>query len=79
VAELTTELPTPEEYGRVAEALVKPDDVAEKMALGPDAERHLELIREYDKAGVTHVYVHQVGRDQEGFFRFYEREILPKL
>jgi hypothetical protein len=25
------------------------------------------------------VHVDQVGPDQEGFFRFYEREILPKF
>jgi len=25
------------------------------------------------------VYVHQIGPDQEGFFRFYEREVLPKV
>jgi hypothetical protein len=24
-----------------------------------------------------HVYVHQIGDDQEGFFNFYEREIVP--
>jgi hypothetical protein len=30
-------------------------------------------------AGYTQVYVHQIGPDQEGFFRFYEREILPKF
>jgi hypothetical protein len=23
------------------------------------------------------VYVHQVGRDQEGFFRFYQQQVLP--
>ena len=23
--------------------------------------------------------IHQVGKDQEGFFRFYEREVLPAL
>ncbi|MCA1691669.1 MAG: TIGR03557 family F420-dependent LLM class oxidoreductase [Actinobacteria bacterium] len=30
-----------------------------------------------DEAGYDHVYVHQVGPDQEGFFRFYEREVMP--
>jgi coenzyme F420-dependent glucose-6-phosphate dehydrogenase len=25
------------------------------------------------------VYVHQVGPDQEGFFDFYEREVLPNV
>jgi len=29
--------------------------------------------------GFDHVYIHQVGPDQEGFFRFCEREILPQF
>ena len=32
-----------------------------------------------DEAGFDHVHVDQVGPDQEGFFRFYESEILPRL
>jgi hypothetical protein len=32
-----------------------------------------------DLAGYDHVWVHQVGPEQEGFFRFYEREVIPKL
>ena len=27
----------------------------------------------------AHVWVHQVGRDQDSFFRFYAEQILPKL
>ena len=46
---------------------------------GPDPEWHLRAIHEYADAGFDHVYVHQIGHDQEGFFRFYEREVLPKL
>ena len=45
--------------------------------LGPDPERHLAAIEEFARAGFGQVYVHQVGPDQEGFFRFYEREVLP--
>lgn len=26
-----------------------------------------------------HVYVHQIGPEQEGFFDFYERSVLPEL
>jgi hypothetical protein len=58
--------------------MVSPDDVAEAIVCGPDPERHLEKIKEYEDAGYTHVYVHQVGRDQEGFFRFYREEVLPR-
>jgi hypothetical protein len=38
-----------------------------------------EKIREAERAGYTHACIHQVGRDQEGFFRFYEREVLPEI
>ncbi len=46
---------------------------------GPDPERHISKLGEYLDAGYDHVWVHQIGPDQEGFFRFYEREVLPKL
>ena len=39
----------------------------------------LEAAKEFVDAGFDHVYVHQIGTDQEGFFRFYEQEVLPKL
>ena len=31
------------------------------------------------KAGYTHVWVHQIGPDQAGFFQFYAQEVLPKF
>ena len=40
---------------------------------------HRAAIEEYVEAGYDHVYVHQVGPDQDGFFDFYEREILPSF
>jgi hypothetical protein len=57
--------------------MVTEDDVAGAIVCGPDPERHRAKIKEYVDAGFDHVYVHQVGPDQEGFFRFYEKEILP--
>ena len=39
-------------------------------------EAHLAGIREFAEAGFDHVYVHQVGPDQDGFMDFYEREVL---
>jgi coenzyme F420-dependent glucose-6-phosphate dehydrogenase len=75
---LSQELATPAHYEAAAE-LVTEEDVAESVVCGPDPERHLEQIRTYLKAGFDHVYVHQIGPDQEGFLRFYEREIIPRL
>jgi coenzyme F420-dependent glucose-6-phosphate dehydrogenase len=76
--ELGVELPLPRHFEQAAE-LVSEDDVADSVTCGPDPERHIEAIREYIDAGYTHVYAHQVGPDQEGFLRFYEAEVLPKL
>jgi len=75
---LSQELAIPKHYEAAAQ-LLDEDDVAETVICGPDPQRHLEAIREYDDAGYTHVYVHQVGRDQDSFFRFYADEILPQL
>lgn len=50
----------------------------ESVPCGPDPDRHLEAIRKYEEAGFDHVWVHQIGPDQEGFFDFYAREILPR-
>lgn len=72
------ELPLPAHFEEAAE-LVDEDDIAESIVCGPDPERHVEAIEEYAAAGYDHVYVHQVGPDQEGFFDFYSREVLPRL
>jgi G6PDH family F420-dependent oxidoreductase len=76
--ELTQELPTPAHFEQAAQ-MVREDDVAQAIICGPDPEQHLAGVKEFVDAGFDHVYIHQIGPDQEGFFRFYEREILPKL
>jgi coenzyme F420-dependent glucose-6-phosphate dehydrogenase len=76
--ELGVELPLPRHFDQAAE-VVREDDVAGSVVCGPDPEAHLDAIRSYVEAGYDHVYLHQVGPDQEGFFRFYEREVLPKV
>jgi coenzyme F420-dependent glucose-6-phosphate dehydrogenase len=72
------ELPLPAHFEEAAEA-VDEDDVAESIVCGPDPERHRAAIQEYVDAGYDHVYVHQIGPDQEAFFDFYEREVLPEF
>lgn len=58
---------------------VREEDVAESITCGPDPRRHAEAIQAYLDAGYDHVYVHQVGPDQEGFFRFYQERVLPEF
>ncbi len=71
------ELPRPAYLEQAAKA-VTPEALKEEVVCGPDAQKHVEQITRYVKAGFDHVYVHQIGPDQEGFMRFYEREILPR-
>ncbi|MDP9354974.1 MAG: TIGR03557 family F420-dependent LLM class oxidoreductase [Chloroflexota bacterium] len=76
--ELSQELPTPAHFEQAVQ-IVTEEQVAESIVCGPDPERHIAKLREYVDAGFDHVYVHQVGPDQEGFLRFYEREVLPRI
>jgi coenzyme F420-dependent glucose-6-phosphate dehydrogenase len=76
--DLGYELPLPLHYEQ-ATADVTPEDLAESIPCGPDPDRWLEDIRQYEQTGYTHIYFHQIGRDQEGFLRFWAEELAPKL
>ncbi|HWH45941.1 MAG TPA: TIGR03557 family F420-dependent LLM class oxidoreductase [Thermoleophilaceae bacterium] len=76
--ELGQVLPQPAHYEQATQDVTE-DQLAEVVACGPDPGVHLEMIRRFADAGFDHVYVHQIGPDQEGFLRFYEREILPRV
>ena len=75
---LLSELPLPQYFEEAAKSISE-DTIAESVLCSPDPEQHIKKIQETAKAGADHVYVHQVGKDQEGFFEFYEREVLPKF
>ena len=76
--EMTQILPTPTHFEQAAQ-MVTEDDVAKGVVCGPDPDRHVQAIQEGIDAGYDHIHIGQVGPDQEGFFRFYEREVLPRL
>ena len=75
---LSWELPLPAHFEAVAE-LVTEEQVAESITCGPDPARHLAAIRKYADAGYDHICVHQVGKEQKGFFELYADAILPQL
>ncbi|HEY7905115.1 MAG TPA: TIGR03557 family F420-dependent LLM class oxidoreductase, partial [Casimicrobiaceae bacterium] len=75
--ELSAELPLPRHFMQAAK-IVTEDEVAKTIVCGRDPERHLQMIRKYEAAGFEHIFFHQVGDDQEGFFRFYEEQVLPQ-
>lgn len=76
--QLSQELRLPS-YFEQATKLVKKDTIAKQYICGRDPEKHLQEIQKFVETGFDHVYVHQIGPDQQRFFSFYEKEILPKL
>jgi coenzyme F420-dependent glucose-6-phosphate dehydrogenase len=76
--ELGAELPLPRHFEQAA-SKVTPDDIRGSVVLGADPEPFLERIREFIDAGFDDVFLHQIGTDQERFFRFAEQELLPRV
>jgi G6PDH family F420-dependent oxidoreductase len=75
---INQELPRPSDFDAVAESVTEEMATAE-VPCGPDPEPVLEQIRKWERAGFDHVALHQIGSDQEGFFRFWKEELQPKL
>jgi G6PDH family F420-dependent oxidoreductase len=75
---LGQDLATPADFEAAAE-MIDEEDVAESTPCGPDPEPYLQLIGKYADAGFTHVYIHQIGDNQDEFADFAARELMPKL
>jgi G6PDH family F420-dependent oxidoreductase len=75
--QLSQELALPQ-YFQEAAKLVTKETMAKSVVAGPDPEKYHQKIAEYADAGFEHVYIHQIGPDQDGFFEFAKRELLPK-
>ncbi len=76
--ELVQELPLPRHFAQAA-ATVREEDVAQVVVCAARPEPHVAALRAFVDAGFDHVYVHQVGPEQEGFLRFYAEHVLPQL
>ncbi|MEV4364006.1 LLM class F420-dependent oxidoreductase [Nonomuraea sp. NPDC049625] len=71
-------LPLPRHFAQLAE-MVSEEDATASTPCGPDPEVHVQAIQKYVDAGFDEVYVSQIGTEQDAFFEFYAREVLPRL
>jgi G6PDH family F420-dependent oxidoreductase len=76
--ELSQELPSPRHFEQ-ASKLVTEEAIGKSIVCGPDPRKYLDKLEEYADGGFSHIWLHQVGPDQEGFFAFWERELRPRL
>jgi G6PDH family F420-dependent oxidoreductase len=62
-----------------AAKFVRPEDLAELVAAGPDVEAHLAMIRKYADAGFDRIVLTCPGQQQARFIDFFEKELRPRL
>jgi hypothetical protein len=76
--QLSQDLPT---WTHLEEAatMVTEEEATRSIPCGPDVEPFVESVREYLAAGYDHLYFHQIGADQDGFFRFWSDDLQRAL
>ena len=74
--QLSQDLPTFTHFEEAAQ-IVSVDAATETVACGPDVEPILESVAEFVDAGYDHLYFHQIGPDQDGFFEFWSESLQP--
>jgi coenzyme F420-dependent glucose-6-phosphate dehydrogenase len=76
--QLSQDLPTPMHFEQATETLTV-EQVTGSIPCGPRAKPILESVAAYVDAGYDHIYFHQIGPNQEGFFRFWTETLSPEL
>lgn len=73
---LHSDLPTPKHFEDVVEAMGEPK-IPGDTVLGSNPNSYLKAIQTLQESGYDHIYLHQIGPDQEGFFKFFKTELMP--
>ena len=76
--QLSQDLPTWTHFEE-ASAMVSEAEATKSVACGPDPQPLLDSVRRYLDAGYDHLYFHQIGPDQDGFFQFWSETLHPAL
>ena len=75
--QLPQDLPTPTHFARRQPGAARRRGLADHVRSDPGPV--VDAIHSYEEAGLDYVHLHQIGPDQEGFFRFWTQELAPKL
>lgn len=71
-------LRTPAQF-EAAARFVRPEDMDRYVRISADVERHVAWIRDDLELGFSHVYLHNVGRNQQEFIEAFGERVLPRL
>jgi G6PDH family F420-dependent oxidoreductase len=75
---LQAELPNPKNFEAFA-AVVREEDVANKIPCGPGIDGIVESVTSFIDAGYTDISLVQIGQNQEEFQQFFRQELEPAL
>jgi G6PDH family F420-dependent oxidoreductase len=75
---LFSRLRTPAQFSRAAQD-ISLQDVEACIACGPEPEPYLAALEDCFESGFQAVAIHQIGRDQDGFLRFWQEQLYPRL
>ncbi len=76
--QLSQDLPTWTHFEEASE-MVSEEEATKSTPCGPELQPVLDSVQQYLDAGYDHLYFHQIGPDQEGFFTFWTEELQPAL
>ena len=76
--QLSQDLATPALFEQAA-STVSEQAATEGTPCGPDPDAYVEAVARFVDAGFDEVAVTQIGPDQEGFLRFWERELRDRI
>ena len=73
-----TNLRSPEQFDDASE-FFDPDLMYDALNIFTDLNKYAELLNEYIKLGVDHIYVHNVNLNQEQFIEDFGQKVLPVI
>jgi coenzyme F420-dependent glucose-6-phosphate dehydrogenase len=76
--QLSQDLPTWVHFEEATQ-VVSEEEALKSIPCGPDPQPVVDSVRKFLDAGYDHLYFHQIGPDQEGFFRFWTDELGPAV
>jgi hypothetical protein len=72
------ELPNPVNFD-AATKFVTAEHMREQFGCGPDAQRHVDVAKDFLAAGYDQLALINAGPDMDGFFDFFRKELGPAL
>jgi coenzyme F420-dependent glucose-6-phosphate dehydrogenase len=75
-SDLITSIKTPEQF-EVLGSTVRPEDLDASVRISSDLQQHRAWLQEYVEMGFDHLYLHEVGLQQERFIEAFGARVLP--